>query len=91
MSAPWRGKTAELRVDRLAEDSAALRNVAQADDIWAAGEVYREPLRAQFHFSPGAAGTTTPTGSSTHKGSIIFISSIILTDGAGATCTGATP
>ena len=31
----WRGKKAVLRVDRLPEDSSALRSVTQADDIWA--------------------------------------------------------
>ena len=46
----WRGRTAVLRVDRLAEDSPALRRVTQADEIWDAGEVYREPLRAAVPF-----------------------------------------
>ena len=87
----WRGKTAVLRVDRLAEDSTALRSVAQADDIWAAGEVYREPLRRSSISPPAAAGTTTRTGWSTHRASITCTSSTILMAGTGATCTGATP
>ncbi len=46
---PWRGKTGVLRVDRLPEGSRALANVTQADEIWSADSVYREPLRARFH------------------------------------------
>ena len=58
----WHGRTAVLRVDRLAEDSPALRRVTQADDIWAASEVYREPLRAQLHFSPRRGWNNDPNG-----------------------------
>ncbi len=59
---PWQGKTAVLRVDRLAEDSGALRQVTQADEIWAPREVYREPLRAQLHFSPRRGWNNDPNG-----------------------------
>jgi fructan beta-fructosidase len=58
----WRGRKIVLRVDRLAEDSTALHRVAQADDIWAAGDVYREPLRARYHFSPRRGWNNDPNG-----------------------------
>jgi fructan beta-fructosidase len=58
----WHGRTAVLRVDRLAEDSAALQRVNQADDIWDAKDVYREPLRAQIHFSPRRGWNNDPNG-----------------------------
>ncbi len=58
----WRGKRAVLRADRLPEGSSALQRVAQADDIWAPERVYREPLRAQFHFSPRRGWNNDPNG-----------------------------
>ncbi len=58
----WRGQDAVLRVDRLPPDSSALRRVDQADDIWAPDSVYREPLRAQFHFSPRRGWNNDPNG-----------------------------
>ena len=87
----WRGKKAVLRVNRLPEGSSALRNVVQADDIWAGGTVYREPLRASSTSRPDAAGTTTRMDSSIPRASIICTSSTIPTAGTGGTCTGATP
>jgi fructan beta-fructosidase len=58
----WHGRKAAVRVDRLAEDSTALERVTQADEIWAAGEVYREPLRGQFHFSARRGWNNDPNG-----------------------------
>jgi fructan beta-fructosidase len=58
----WRGKTGVLRVDRLPEGSTALQDLTQADEIWSADSVYREPLRAQFHFSPRRGWNNDPNG-----------------------------
>jgi fructan beta-fructosidase len=58
----WRGKKATVRVDKLAEDAKALDLVTQADTIWDAGQVYREPLRAQLHFSPRRGWNNDPNG-----------------------------
>jgi fructan beta-fructosidase len=60
--AAWLGRQAVLKVDRLAEDSPALRRVTQADAIWAPSEVYREPLRGQLHFSPRRGWNNDPNG-----------------------------
>lgn len=58
----WKGKKATLRVERLAEDSKALDLVAQSDAIWNADQVYKEPLRAQLHFSPRRGWTNDTNG-----------------------------
>ncbi len=59
---PWRGKTGILHVDRVPEGSRALQNVIQADEIWSSDSVYREPLRARFHFSPRRGWNNDPNG-----------------------------
>src|SRR5262249_8884295 len=61
-ASPWRGKRAVLRVARLPEASSALVSITQADDIWAPDQVYREPLRAGFHFSPRRGWNNDPNG-----------------------------
>ena len=58
----WRGREAVLRVNRLAQEATALQRVTQADEIWAASGVYREPLRAQIHFSPRRGWNNDPNG-----------------------------
>ena len=58
----WRGKTITLRVDKLPEDSAALRQVEQGDAIKGAENLYAEPLRGQFHFSPRRGWLNDPNG-----------------------------
>jgi fructan beta-fructosidase len=59
---PWQGQTLTLTVDRLREDSRALALVEQADDVPAAGELYRERLRPQFHFSARRGWLNDPNG-----------------------------
>ena len=58
----WAGRKAAIRVDWLPEDATALASIKQSDIIWNAGDVYREPLRAQFHFSPRRGWTNDPNG-----------------------------
>lgn len=58
----WRGKTATLRVDKLPPGSKALDLVAQADTIWDADRVYREPLRPLLHFSSRRGWLNDPNG-----------------------------
>jgi hypothetical protein len=60
----WRGRTVTLQVDKLPEDSSALTAIEPSDSLKGADDLYREPLRGQFHFRPGAVGTTTRTASS---------------------------
>ena len=58
----WHGKQATVRVEKLAEDAKALDLVTQADTIWNADQLYREPLRAQLHFSPRRGWNNDPNG-----------------------------
>lgn len=58
----WRGKTLTLRVDKLHEDSAALKSIEQSDTLKDAENLYRESLRGQFHFSPQRGWNNDPNG-----------------------------
>jgi sucrose-6-phosphate hydrolase SacC (GH32 family) len=58
----WSGKTVVLRVDQLPEDSAALTSIVPADVIKGAENLYKEPLRGQFHFSPRRGWNNDPNG-----------------------------
>ncbi len=58
----WKGKKATLRVEKMAEDSKALDLVTQSDALWNAEQVYKEPLRAQLHFSPRRGWTNDTNG-----------------------------
>lgn len=58
----FKGKTVTLRVDKLAEDSAALKQIEQADALKDADKLYAEPGRGQFHFSPMRGWNNDPNG-----------------------------
>ncbi|MEI6234225.1 MAG: glycoside hydrolase family 32 protein [Planctomycetota bacterium] len=58
----WQGKKATVRVEKIAEDSKALELVSQADTIWGTEQLYKEPLRAQLHFSPRRGWNNDPNG-----------------------------
>ena len=58
----WRGRTVTLEVNKLPEDSAALNSIEQSDGIKGAEDLYREPLRGQFHFSPQRGWNNDPNG-----------------------------
>ncbi|HEY3392031.1 MAG TPA: glycoside hydrolase family 32 protein, partial [Lacipirellulaceae bacterium] len=58
----WRGKRLTLRVDKLHEDSNALGAIEQSDTLKDAEDLYREPLRGQFHFSPRRGWNNDPNG-----------------------------
>lgn len=66
--AAWRGQTVTLQVDKLPEDSAALSSMEQSDSIKGAEDLYREPLRGQFHFSARRGWLNDPNGLSYFKG-----------------------
>jgi sucrose-6-phosphate hydrolase SacC (GH32 family) len=58
----WRGKQLILRVDKLHEDSNALGAIEQSDALKDAENLYREPLRGQFQFSPRRGWNNDPNG-----------------------------
>ncbi len=58
----WRGQTLTLQVDKLPEDSAALAAIEQSDSLRGAEDLYREPLRGQFHFSSRRGWNNDPNG-----------------------------
>ncbi len=58
----WRGQALTLRVDKLHEDSTALRAIEQSDTLKDAADLYRETLRGQFHFSPQRGWNNDPNG-----------------------------
>jgi sucrose-6-phosphate hydrolase SacC (GH32 family) len=59
---PWNGKTLTLQVERLPEDSDALNLIEPSDVLRDAEDLYREPLRGQFHFSPSRGWNNDPNG-----------------------------
>ena len=59
---PWRDKTVVLRVDKLPPGSTALSRIEQGDSIKGAADLYREPLRGQFHFSARRGWNNDPNG-----------------------------
>ena len=66
--APFGGKMATLKVDKLPEDSTGLKSVDQTDEIKNAESLYREKLRPQFHFSPRRGWNNDPNGLVFYKG-----------------------
>lgn len=58
----WRGKVVTLQVEKLRDDSMALKSIDQGDTIKGAEDLYREPLRGQFHFSSRRGWINDPNG-----------------------------
>ena len=66
--APFTGKQATLKVDKLPEDSTGLKSIDQSNQIKGSENLYREQLRPQFHFSPRRGWNNDPNGLVYYKG-----------------------
>lgn len=58
----WRGKTVTIQATNLPTGSTALSLVEQSDAIRGGENLYREPLRGQFHFSSRRGWNNDPNG-----------------------------
>jgi fructan beta-fructosidase len=56
------GKRLTIRVDELPTHSQALQNISARNTIVGSNELYREPLRAQYHFSAQRGWVNDPNG-----------------------------
>lgn len=59
---PWQGSTLTIEAQGLAAGSAALKNLRQTDEKITPEDVYREPLRPQFHFTSRTGRLNDPNG-----------------------------
>jgi len=66
--APFAGKKAVVEVEGLGPGSYGLNQVQQADGIIGSENLYREPLRPQFHFSSRRGWNNDSNGLVFHKG-----------------------
>ena len=58
----WHGTTVTIHVDKLPAGSQALAAIQQSDKLLGQENLYREPLRPQFHFSPRRGWNNDPNG-----------------------------
>lgn len=59
---PLKGKTVTVKVNKLAEGSQGLAAIDQTKEIKDADDLYREPLRPQFHFTARRGWLNDPNG-----------------------------
>src|ERR1035441_3916388 len=65
---PFQGKCATIQVDPLPADSNVLAAIEQADQVRGTGDLYREALRPQYHFSSRRGWNNDPNGLVYYRG-----------------------
>jgi fructan beta-fructosidase len=58
----WQGKTLQVQLDQLPDDSKFLASLHQSNSTPEADQLYHERLRPQFHFSPSRGWLNDPNG-----------------------------
>lgn len=64
----WKGETLRIEVDRMQADSTALQTLKLGDTWPERDQIYAEPLRPQFHFSPARGWMNDPNGMVYYEG-----------------------
>jgi fructan beta-fructosidase len=65
---PYQGQRVTLKVDKLKEGSTGLSSITQGNSLKQADDLYKEPLRPQFHFSSRRGWNNDPNGLVYYRG-----------------------
>lgn len=66
--APFKGRNISILAEKMPENSKALEAIDQTDEIKGSGDLYRESMRPQFHFTSRRGWLNDPNGLVYYKG-----------------------